>query len=106
MRCSGLWCPEDPLLKHSSEEDMCARGPTLAPSLPGADVKCDGREDSRVGKKGKNVYVRVDCSSAEHGSVAVVRRSAGGRQDRSGAEGHDRHDPDCSELLDPHIASE
>jgi hypothetical protein len=98
MRRSGLWCREDPLLKHSSEGDMCARDRALAPSVPDADVKCDGREDSRMGKKGKNV--RVDCSSsAEHGIVAVGR----GASARSGAEGRDRHDHDCSELLDPHV---
>jgi hypothetical protein len=57
-------------------------------------------------KKVRTVNVRVDCNSAEHGSVAVVRRSASGCQDRSSAEGRDRHDRDdrdCSEL---HVASE
>jgi hypothetical protein len=52
----------------------------------------------------KCVCVRVDYSSAEYGSVAVVGRSASGRQDRSGAKRHGRHDR--SELLDLHVASE
>jgi hypothetical protein len=52
----------------------------------------------------KEVYVRVDCSSAEHGSVAIVGRGASGRQDRSGAKRHDRHGRDRSELLDLHVA--
>ena len=52
----------------------------------------------------RDVYVRVDYSSAEHGSVAVVGRSASGRQDRSGARRHGCHDR--GELLDLHVASE
>jgi hypothetical protein len=52
----------------------------------------------------KEVYVRVDCSSAEHGSVAIVGRGASGRQDLSGAKRHDRHGRDRSELLDLHVA--
>jgi RNase adaptor protein for sRNA GlmZ degradation len=57
------------------------------------------REWAKEVRTVRDVYVRVGCSGAEHRSVAVGR-SASGRQDRSGAEGHD---PDCSELLDPHI---
>jgi hypothetical protein len=88
---------------------MCARDLTLAPSLPGADVKCDGREGktrecAEEARTVRDVYVRVDCSSAEHGSVAIVGRSAGGRQGRSGAERHDRHGRDRSELFDLHVA--
>lgn len=52
----------------------------------------------------KDVYVRVDYSSAEHGSVAVEGRSAIGRQDRGGAKRHGGHDR--NELLDLHVASE
>jgi hypothetical protein len=50
------------------------------------------------------VYVRVDYSSADHGGVTVVGRSASGRQDRSGTKRHDRHNG--SEFLDLHVASE
>jgi hypothetical protein len=51
----------------------------------------------------RDVYVRVDCSSAEYGSVAIGR-SASGRQDRSGAKRHDRHGRDRSEPFDLHFA--
>jgi len=64
------------------------------------------REWAKEVRTVKGAYVRVDCSSAEHGSVAVVKRSASGRQGRSSAKRRDRHDRDCSELLELHVASE
>ena len=108
MRRSGLWCPVYPLLEHSSEDDIVARdgGHWLlrCKVLMWSVMEGKTRESAEEVRTRKAEYVRVDYSSAEHGSVAVVGRSASGRQDRSGARRHGRHDR--GELLDLHVASE